>query len=349
MSNRKLEIWSQGRLNFIPSGRQLPRTPPLTDVRKHLDFCNEDWEETQQSVQVDGTRMTSMQNTMCEYDSLAVRTETDDPTSMLRGMTGYQLTPCDLEFIKKMKDEKLVRKLQGELEEIQKLLNKETMAYELICEVREKAEAVMREYPSCKDLVEWMKMVIKSKAPLTDLMDLDAKALLTMLTEKDVQTAVDEKRIELRQLETQVANKKKKEAEERGQLEKQVAGERMRIQSLMSQLSILKSELAQQEEANKTLEIQISNLKAQQSKLEAKEAKTSEEPQATKVKSRGKERKKANISTENSKDLDKQRKSTKSKLAEEKGNKQRDRKQAAAVEEQNAGLRRSKRIASRKL
>lgn len=32
----------QRKSNHIPSGRQLPRTPPLADVKRHLDFSNED-------------------------------------------------------------------------------------------------------------------------------------------------------------------------------------------------------------------------------------------------------------------------------------------------------------------
>lgn len=36
----------------------------------------------------------------------------DDPNSMLKGMKGYQLIPSDLEFIKKMQQEKLLKKLQ---------------------------------------------------------------------------------------------------------------------------------------------------------------------------------------------------------------------------------------------
>lgn len=35
-----------------------------------------------------------------------------DPNSMLKGMKGYQLTQRDLEFIEKMKEEKLIKKLQ---------------------------------------------------------------------------------------------------------------------------------------------------------------------------------------------------------------------------------------------
>lgn len=38
--------------------------------------------------------------------------ESHDPHSMLKGMKGYQLTAADLEFLKKMKEEQLVKKLQ---------------------------------------------------------------------------------------------------------------------------------------------------------------------------------------------------------------------------------------------
>lgn len=44
MTDRYLEILrdSGHAVNYIPSGRQLPRTPPLMDVTRHLDFCNID-------------------------------------------------------------------------------------------------------------------------------------------------------------------------------------------------------------------------------------------------------------------------------------------------------------------
>lgn len=44
MSDRYFEIRKESFQggNYIPSGRQLPRTPPLTDVKKHLDFSNDD-------------------------------------------------------------------------------------------------------------------------------------------------------------------------------------------------------------------------------------------------------------------------------------------------------------------
>ncbi len=92
-------------------------------------------------------------------------------------MKGYQLTRSDLEFIEKMKEEKLIKKLQvtlafslaaaafdyklllgwhcadamgysdcpqGDLEVVQRLLKKEMMAAELACASREKAQAELK-------------------------------------------------------------------------------------------------------------------------------------------------------------------------------------------------------------
>lgn len=45
MLGRYFDICREGSYsgNCIPSGRQLPRTPPLTtDVKRHLDFSHDD-------------------------------------------------------------------------------------------------------------------------------------------------------------------------------------------------------------------------------------------------------------------------------------------------------------------
>lgn len=53
MCDRYLEILKESahKGNYIPSGRQLHRTPPLPDVKRHLNFCSDsslDLEEQQQ-------------------------------------------------------------------------------------------------------------------------------------------------------------------------------------------------------------------------------------------------------------------------------------------------------------
>ncbi|XP_042260941.1 uncharacterized protein LOC121892153 isoform X1 [Thunnus maccoyii] len=313
MSGRYFEI-SRENCNFgnyIPSGRQLPRTPPLTDVKRHLDFGgedpNNDCAELQQNVEAgsgdqDDPNRTFDLNT---HDAKPVCLENifkpDDPKSLLKGMKGYSLTAGDLEFIEKMKEEKLIKKLQGDLEDVQRLLKKETMALELTLACREKALAELNKFPSCEELTEWVKVVLKMTSPLSELSDLDAKSLLTMVTKENVQKAVEEKRIGLTHMEKMLANKKKEEAEERGQLEKQIANEQLKVQGLMSQLSDLKSELAQQKIINLILQEAYEALQMQINIQEVKESKgdTLEELQVSKTRvKRGKERKKAVTPTE---------------------------------------------------
>uniref|UniRef100_A0A8D3AZ26 Uncharacterized protein n=1 Tax=Scophthalmus maximus TaxID=52904 RepID=A0A8D3AZ26_SCOMX len=245
--------------DLIPSGRQLPRTPPLMDVTRHLDFCNDDdpnegREQPKPSAEAeerdaDKRRTfvfhTPETKTVCLEDS-------SEPTfsdSMLKGMKGYQLTAGDLDFLQKMKEAKLSRELQGDLEEGQRSLKKEKMALELARASRDKAQAERDKFPSCEEFTEWATLVLNVTSPLIDLAGLDTKTLLAMVTEAKIQRAMDEKRIELAPMEKMVADKRKEEAKERGRLEKQIATEQLKIQGMMNQISDLTSELAQQEEA----------------------------------------------------------------------------------------------------
>ncbi|KAM8722955.1 uncharacterized protein AB9X84_005427 isoform 3-T3 [Acanthopagrus schlegelii] len=250
MSDRFEEIRRESGFsgNYIPVGRQLPRTPPLTDVIKHLDFCSAD--EDCENMEA-GFRDLDEENRMFDFSTPEAKKEhasqPDEPNAMLKGMKGYQLTPSDLEFIKKMQQEKLLKKLQSDLEEVQKSLKKEMMAAELVYASREKAQAELKKFPSCEEIADWVKVVLKVTSPLAELEDVDTKSLLAMVTKEDVQRVVDDKRIELARMEKMVANKRKKDSKEREKLERQITSEQVKIQGLMSQLSDLKSELAQQE------------------------------------------------------------------------------------------------------
>ncbi|XP_004571295.3 uncharacterized protein LOC101473501 [Maylandia zebra] len=239
--------------NYIPSGRQLPRTPPLTNVTRQLDFTN--LEEPEQNME-DGVRDKDEGNQKSQTDTEELP-ESHDPHSMLKGMKGYQLTAADLEFLKKMKEEQLVKKMQVKLEEVQKLLKTEMVALELACASKMKAEAELKRFPSCIEVTEWAKVVLRMACPQADLTNADAKSLLSMMKIRDIQDAMDKKRVELYQIEKMVANKRKEEAEERGQMERQIANKQLRIQGLMRQLSDLKAELAQREEACTSLEMQV--------------------------------------------------------------------------------------------
>uniref|UniRef100_A0AAQ4PWN4 Uncharacterized protein n=1 Tax=Gasterosteus aculeatus aculeatus TaxID=481459 RepID=A0AAQ4PWN4_GASAC len=179
------ETLRDGRLsfNYIPSGKQLPRTPPLTSVKKQLDFCNEDSNEGLQQSRLDFS---------CRS------TEAEEPNSMLTGMKGYQLTQTDLEFMEK---------IRGDLEEVQRSLKKEMMPLELASASKKKAEAELQKFPSCEELTEWVKLVLKMTSPSAETTDLDAKSLLAMVTVNNIHRAQEEKRRELTRMEKMVANK----------------------------------------------------------------------------------------------------------------------------------------------
>ncbi|XP_035533738.1 cingulin-like protein 1 isoform X2 [Morone saxatilis] len=298
MADRSLFLREGGHTGgHIPSGRQLHRTPPLPDVKRHLDFSDDDPSENMEA----GTRdEANDQNRTFDFNTLQTKTEPDDSNSMLKGMTGYEPTKSDLEFIEKMKQEKLLRKLQRDLEEVQRLLKKETMAADLACASLGKAQAELKKFPSCEELTEWVKVVLQMTSPSAELTDLDAKSLLAMVTKENIQRAIKEKMIDITRLEKMVANKRKKESKEREQLEKQMSSQQLKIRELMSQLTDLKSELEQIEEAYK--EMLINTQEAPENNVEAD---TSEELQATRSQAqpRGKGRKKAVVFSEKVQDV----------------------------------------------
>ncbi|XP_042369243.1 uncharacterized protein LOC121962962 [Plectropomus leopardus] len=323
MSDRWL-ILKENRLsgNFIPSGQQLHRTPPLT-VRKHLDFCDEDstedQEEARQNTEADSGD-DSHQNMTFDF-SKNTENISDDPTSMLKGMKGYHVTPSDLEFIMKIKEEKVIKELERDLDEVQRLLQKEKKDLQSTYVCRDTHLAELEKFPSCEDITAWAKVVLEMTSPSTVLTDQDAKSLLAMVTSENIQKVMDKKKTEVARLQKMLANKKKKEATEKDQLEKQIVREQLKIQTLTRQLLDLHSELAQEEEAYKALEMQI---KAQEATEIKEEADASEEPQVAKIhtKRRGKEGKVAVNTTEKLQDTTNQSKSTRSKLTDSKADSQ---------------------------
>ncbi|XP_068446828.1 peptidoglycan DL-endopeptidase CwlO-like [Clinocottus analis] len=314
MSDRVLEIQTEARLswNYIPSGRQLHRTPPLTGVKKQLDFCHEDSSEEhaalRQSAEADGGEQDDdNQNTMLDFDALGIKSEPDDPRAMLRGMTGYQLTQTDSEFMEKMKMEKLVQKLQGELEELQRSSMKERTLLKLALASRQEARDGLQALPSGEDFTEWVKAVLKITSPFTDVTDLDAKSLLGMVTRKDIQRATDVKSTLIR-VKKRVARTREPVT---GQLEKLVALGQLEVQKLMRELSDLKSELSQQEEVYTALKMQLIAQEAPDVPAEEADAKR----QATRP-VKGSAKTKALGATEKLQDSTKQGKSTRSKLGD---------------------------------
>ncbi|XP_051799126.1 uncharacterized protein LOC110962371 isoform X2 [Acanthochromis polyacanthus] len=333
--------------NFIPSGRQIPRTPPPAATH------SEDFKPSSSDPD------DSDQTRACDFSSLEAKTA-DDPIYMLKGMKGYQLTPGDLEFIKKMKEEQLVKKLEGDLKELQELIKMETMASEQASDSREKAEAELDTFPSCEQLSEWTKVVLRGMSPLTNFTDLDTKSLLAMVTIQDVQDVMHDKKTELGQMRKMLANKRTKEAEEREQLDKEMATKQLKIQTLMRELCDLKSELAQEEEACKlkTSEAQTTSVKT----ARGKQKKVKDPPEAAGA-TRARRKRVASTLTTASRRKDQHpspasepNNQTEVKVGEaESKSQQKAPKQSrktsangAGQETQNTGLRRSKRVANRR-
>ncbi|KAI3366118.1 hypothetical protein L3Q82_009944, partial [Scortum barcoo] len=325
MSDGYFEILRESlhKRNHIPSGRQLPRTPPLADVKRHLDFCNEDQSE---GCEVNKQCIISLYQDLSDKNKSVVlllnqqegtRDEGDNDQNRTFDVHTPVTKTATWSSFEKMKEEKLIKRLQGDLEEVQRLLKKEMMAEELACATKEKAQAELRKFPSCEDLTEWAKVVFEVTSPTTETAHLDLKSLLAEVTEENIQRAAEEKEAELSRMKRMIANKRRKEAEERGQIEKQIASEQLKLHTLMSQLSDLKSELAQEEEAYKALEMQLNTQEAAEIKVEAD---TPEEPRAAKSQvRRGKERKKAVKSPEKLQDTTNQSKSKKSKRTDQTG------------------------------
>lgn len=63
------------------------------------------------------------------------------------------------------------------------------------------------QFPTCRELTEWVKVVLKMTLPSAELADLDTKSLLAMVTKEDIQRVMDEKNIELARMGNMLENK----------------------------------------------------------------------------------------------------------------------------------------------
>ncbi|KAK5875229.1 hypothetical protein CesoFtcFv8_027734 [Champsocephalus esox] len=325
----------------------------MTLVKQQLHLGTDDSSEEQVAPQLDLEADTAVEDGNDQnltFNAIVPKTEPEEPNTMLKGMKGCQLTQNDLEFMEKIKEDKLIKQLQGDLNEVQKLVSKELMQFELALASREKAQADLK--PSCEDLMGWVKEVLSMTSLSTQLADLDLDCFLDTVTIETVQKASEEKRIQIPRMENMVANKKKREAKERGQLEQNVASQQLKVHGLMSQMANLMCELSQEEDAYKALEIRKNTQEAgmEADKVQAKtrgkgilKAVTFQEQAKIKTKSR---RKLADGKTESGKhDEEKPTKSVK----ESKGPQKRVQKQEASSQEalQSVGGRRKKPAATK--
>nr|XP_057907642.1 uncharacterized protein LOC131104462 [Doryrhamphus excisus] len=240
---------NRSRLNFIPSGRQLPRTPPVVQVKQELDFSSEDLTSEEPLTCEEMTEWASGEQLDSKVNTAGTTIGCADCSdSLLRGMKGYELTTNDLDFIRMLKVDKRSKLLEEQLKEVHKELMSETAALELALASREKMCAHLGKFPSSSELAELLKLVLRVTSPAMEVSELDTRSLLARVTREDVDVALSEKRKAISQLEKMASRQRMKDTKERGRLEKQLASGQLLIQQLICDLSDLTSKLAQQDE-----------------------------------------------------------------------------------------------------
>ncbi|XP_029510943.1 uncharacterized protein si:dkeyp-34c12.1 [Oncorhynchus nerka] len=269
--------------NHIPLGRQLQRTPPTSELKITwpLSF------ETQAIETTPGQEPLSpaLNMTMDLYTIEPAETETcrrsritsstlcsgsvleEDHYSLIRGMQGYEVTPADLVFLKRARQERQINALQRELDELLRQQRNQMLARDLSLASREKIQTDLDEILSCEQTVQIGQVFLSRKLSSTEVEALDSKSLLAQIKTADVQQAVEEEQAEITALEDSVA--RALELRERGEQRLQEIKNRNRtiltkkanIKHLMKELSELKSQLAGAEESLLAIQGKMDTLK----------------------------------------------------------------------------------------
>ncbi|XP_077371469.1 uncharacterized protein LOC144015031 [Festucalex cinctus] len=224
----------RGSFHIIPSGRQLPRTPPWTGVKKRLDFCKEEKENVnivacqQDAEGDDGDRPPP--------NTITFNTSDTKPAgflgyadSLVNGMKGYQVTAADLDFIRTMQVGKRVKQLQGMLEVLQNDVK-----------VLENVQADLKEFSTCLELVAHQQRLFGALTSSVKGFELEFKSLMAAVNED-----VDKKQEAVNQNKKKKTNRKKVDTKEREQLVEQFGGGQ--VHQLMKEWSEVKSKVAQLE------------------------------------------------------------------------------------------------------
>ncbi|XP_047678643.1 uncharacterized protein si:dkeyp-34c12.1 [Tachysurus fulvidraco] len=154
------------RLNLIPIGRQLQRTPPNKSQTTRLseEPANEEKEDSQDVVQ-DNTTYPSVEEESKSSRRSSITPATAkmgnaEPDAFIQGMQGYQWTDADLEFVYQAKQQKQARQLKQELSEIEKTLQTETQRLELATTSRDRLQSELSKTLSCDTLLQLCKSVL---------------------------------------------------------------------------------------------------------------------------------------------------------------------------------------------
>uniref|UniRef100_A0A4W5NK80 Uncharacterized protein n=1 Tax=Hucho hucho TaxID=62062 RepID=A0A4W5NK80_9TELE len=211
----------QDTLNHIPLGRQLQRTPPTSELKITwpLSFETQMIETTPGQEPLSPALNMSMDlytiepaetktcrrsritsSTLCSGSVLE-----EDPYSLIRGMQGYEVTPADLVFLKRARQERQINTLQRELDELLRQRRNQMLARDLSLASREKILADLDEILSCEQTVQMGQVFLSRRLSSTEVEALDSKSLLAQIKTADVQQTVEEEQAEITELEDRVA------------------------------------------------------------------------------------------------------------------------------------------------
>ncbi|KAM9495011.1 uncharacterized protein Hap1MRO34_004802 [Clarias gariepinus] len=293
------------RLNLIPIGRQLQRTPPTKSLSTHTAHAPEEPairdEETSQTVQQDGAPCGQEDNTCppvkeermsyrrSSITSASAKMGNADPEVFIQGMQGYRWTDADLEFVYQAKQQKRAQQLQQELSEVEKTLQAETQRLELAVASRDQLQSELSKTPSCDLLLQLCKSILSHSRTAEQLDGLGDKALLSLLSLHEVQRAVREKNAEISRLEREadkareLREKEEKAMKEMDNCQKKISTLQGNVEALKVELAKLKTHLSEKEEASKVSRAQRKVFKA----AEAQAISDTEEKDAEKKKDSG--------------------------------------------------------------
>ncbi|KAK3528225.1 hypothetical protein QTP86_026684 [Hemibagrus guttatus] len=247
------------RLNLIPVGRQLQRTPPNKTPKSQTSHLSEGPaikdEEDSQNVWQDETMCPSVEEERKSYrrssiTPVSVNMGNADPEAFVQGMQGYQWTDTDLEFVYQAKQQKQAQQLKQELSEVEKTLQAETQRLETAIASRDKLQSELSKTLSCDLLLQLCKSVLSRSRTPDQLEGLGVKVLLSMLNLQDIQQVVCEEKAQISSFEREAQELREKEEKAMKEIDtcqKKISILQANVDGLKVELIELKTQLSEKE------------------------------------------------------------------------------------------------------
>ncbi|XP_066562329.1 uncharacterized protein PF3D7_1120000 [Amia ocellicauda] len=203
-----------------------------------------------------------------------------DQEGMVKGMQGYEWTEADLEFVERMKNEKLLQQLKTELKILQKQLKDEQQKKDLSLAMKEKIQADFSDMSTSFDqTLKLGRAFLCAKLGTKKVKSLPPEEVISQMSVADIQHVCQEEKSKLQILQKEVEIGQRKTAkqvaqEEQLRVKKKLCEEEMEKQErrtlmakenvdhMKAELSDLKSKLSESQEKLKSMKGQIETLKA---------------------------------------------------------------------------------------